>query len=419
MNRRTFIKTGTLAAAAGPVSWAESAASPAIWTRRASALAPSDTVRLGILGAGSRGKDLMRHFLRSPGVEFGGICDVYEPRFAEARQITEQNTPVFEDFRGLVESDVDAIVVATPLGLHAEHMVAAVRGGKHVFGEKSLALTQPGCDQIRNAVQDSDRLFQVGHQYRYAGWYQEAVRRIREGEIGRVTHIHAFWHRNYNWRRHVPEPGLERLINWRLYREWSGGLLAELGSHHIETANWIFDALPVRAMGSGAITFYQDGRETYDNVQVIYDYPEGRKLFFSSVIGNRLNGFQIRVFGTTGTILLTLQDGEIYHEQATENSAIPEELLNDPRYTSPTLATDGDMPYRGTGHPIEVPESMQGDPTTLATAAFVEAIRSGKRPEADIHVGWGSGNAVAAGNRAMQTGMPVVMESAEVMGGGR
>ena len=410
MNRRDFLRSSALAAAAGPASWVHSAFSgPALWTRRASRLAPSDTVRLAILGAGSRGRDMMRHFLRSPGVEFTAVCDIHEPRFGQARRITGTDTPVYADHHRLLEAsnEYDAVVVATPLGHHRDHVTAAIDAGVHVYGEKSLALTREGCDEIRSRVLESDRIFQIGHQYRYAGWYREAVRRIHAGEIGRVTHIQAYWHRNYNWRRPVPQPDLEKLINWRLYRELSGGLLAELGSHHIETANWIFGAMPERAVGSGAITFYRDGRETFDNVQVIFDYPDGRRLFFSSIIGNRSTGFQIRVFGTTGTVVLTLQDGHIFYEAAADNSAIPEEVRNDPRRTSPSLATDGDMPFRGAGIPIETPAELRGDPSTLAAGAFVDSLRTGARPAGDIHVGWGSGYAVAAGNQAMRSGETV------------
>ena len=76
--------------------------------------------------------------------------------------------------------------------------------------------------------------FQIGHEYRYASWVVQSIARIQKGEIGKPTHIFAYWNRNNNWRRPVPQPDpdghLEHLINWRLYRETSGGLGTELGS---------------------------------------------------------------------------------------------------------------------------------------------------------------------------------------------
>jgi predicted dehydrogenase len=103
------------------------------------------------------------------------------------------------------------------------------------------------------------------------------MRHIREGEIGRVMHVYGYWHRNTNWRRPVPDPKFERLINWRMYKEYSGGLAAELGSHQIDVANWVFGALPETVIGSGGIDYWKDGREVDDNIQVVYLVPRGRR----------------------------------------------------------------------------------------------------------------------------------------------
>lgn len=109
------------------------------------------------------------------------------------------------------------------------------------------------------------------------------------GEIGYVTHIEGYWHRNSDWRRPVADPSLEKLVNWRLYRRWSLGLIAELGSHQIDIANWVFGDAPLSALGSGSICRYHDGRETDDNVQVVLEYSKGRRFTFSSVSRKRLN----------------------------------------------------------------------------------------------------------------------------------
>src|SRR6202163_1201941 len=82
-------------------------------------------------------------------------------------------------------------------------------------------------------------------QYHYAPWFVEGLQRIRAGKLGQITQIYAYWHRNNDWRRPVPDPNnkaLERLINWRMYREFSGGLLAELGTHQILFALEVFGA---------------------------------------------------------------------------------------------------------------------------------------------------------------------------------
>jgi predicted dehydrogenase len=365
---------------------------------------PSDQINVGVIGPGSRGKFMMRQFLRVPGVRIAALCDVYEPRFEEGRAITGEDTPAFRDHRRMLDSglDLDAVIVASPLSLHAEHAVAALERGLHVYGEKAMAYTVEGCDAIAEAVRTSGRRFQTGFQYRYAPWCQQAVRRIREGEIGRVTHVYGYWHRNYNWRRAVPDPSLERLINWRLYREFSGGLLAELGSHQVDIANWIFGEMPESVIGTGDVTFYPDGRETYDNIQAVFKYPSGGTHVFSSIIGNHKVGYQVNVYGTGGTIELTLESGAFFYEPARADSAVPEEMVESGVNTSATLSVRGDMPYRGRGRPIEVTPEEAGDPNLIASASFIDALRSDQRPFADEQVGWESAVTVALGNRAIR-----------------
>lgn len=399
MKRRDFVKASALAAGSS-VFGVEAMAETLSRTR----ISQSDEINIGVIGVGSRGKYMARLFLRIPGVRVTALCDVYEPRFAEGREITGEDTPVFRDYRQMLDSadDLDAVIVATPLSLHGEHAVASLERGLHVYGEKAMGHTVDDCDAIVRATKESGRRFQTGLQYRYAPWYRQAIDRIRNGEIGRVTHVYGYWHRNYNWRRPVPDPSLEHLINWRLYREFSGGLLAELGSHQIDVANWIFGETPERVVGTGAVTFYEDGRETFDNVQAVFTYPGGGTHVFSSIIGNHKVGYQVNIYGTGGSIELTLEDGTFYYEPARANSAVPEELIERGVHTSASLSTQGDMPYRGPGLPIEVPEAEAGNPNFLAAAAFVESLRNDTRPFADEEVGWASAVAVALGNEAIR-----------------
>jgi predicted dehydrogenase len=367
----------------------------------------SDQVRLGIIGPGSRGQQDMRTFLRVPGVKFVGLCDVYEPRFAAARKITGEETPAFHDYRQLLDmKDMDAVVIATPLSLHREQIIAALQSGRHVFGEKTLALTTDDCRQVVEAVGRSKKHYQIGLQYHYAPWLREALSRIREGKLGKITEIHATWHRNNSWRRAVPDPKdkkLERLINWRLYREYSGGLLAELGSHHINFANEAFGGAPESVIGSGGIDYWKDGRETEDNVQVTYRYAGGQTFFFSAITTNRLEGSQLRVYGTGGSAVLTHADGMMYYEPKTSNSAVPEDLVVEHGVTT-GASYRAEVPYRGSGTPIEVPQGTAGNSDFLACSAFINSLRNNQRPDADERVAWNEGVAVALGNLAIQQG---------------
>jgi len=399
MNRREFF--GQTAAALAALSTAR------LEAREARTVAPSDRINLGIIGPGSRGQGLMRVFLRIPGVRFAGLCDVYEPRFAQARKITGEETPIYRDYRRLLEArDLDAVVVATPLSFHGEHVVGALDSGRHVYGEKDMALTIAECNQIVDAVKRTGKRYQIGLQYHYAPWYQEALRQIGAGKIGRVTQIYTYWHRNNNWRRPVPNPqdvSLERLLNWRLYRAYSGGLLAELGTHHIHFANQVFGAVPESVVGAGGIDYWKDGREVPDNVQVIYRYPGGQTLFFSATTTNRFDGSQVRVFGTGGTIVLTEADGTSYYEPATAHSAVPEGIIMEHGIVT-GASYRAEEPYRGPGEPIKVPEGTAGSPDYLACRSFIECVRNHQKPGADERAGWVAGVMVALGNQAIDKG---------------
>lgn len=355
-------------------------------------------LRLGLIGAGSRGQELMRNFLRVPGVRVTAAADIYPPRFEQLNKVCGYEVAKHEDYRALLDrKDLDAIVVATPLGLHAEHVLPALKSGRPVYGEKTMAFTIEQARAIVAEVAAGKQVFQVGHQYRYSPWIRAAIARVTTGEIGVVTHVLAYWNRNNSWRRPVPDPSLERLINWRLYHQWSLGLIAELGSHHMDLANWIMGSHPASALASGSICCYHDGREVDDNVQVILTYPGGRRMVFTSMTNNAMMGDQLWLYGTRGSLNLTLQDATFYYEpRRVEAVKVGKEY--EPVVSGASYNPANEMPYRGPGKPVEVNDPE--DPTTAATRAFVHCVRTGERPIADEHVGLGSALAVVSANQA-------------------
>ncbi|HXN21607.1 MAG TPA: Gfo/Idh/MocA family oxidoreductase [Candidatus Dormibacteraeota bacterium] len=404
MNRREFIGR-TAGAVGGALLIGDSGE---VWPK---AKAPSDQINLGIVGVGSRGQQLMRTFLRVPGVRFAGLCDVYEPRFAAGRSITKENTPIYRDYQQLLAArDLDAVIVSTPLSLHSQHMVAVLESGRHLYGEKCLGLTVEDCYRIVDAVKRSGKHFQVGLQYHYAPWFSETLRHIQAGKIGRVTEIYAYWHRNNSWKRPVPagaDQKLERLINWRLYKEYSGGLVAELGSHHINFANEVFGSAPESVLGSGGIDFWKDGRETNDNVRVIYRYPQGTTLVFSAITTNQIDGAQVRVYGTNGTAVLTEADATLYYEPKRPQSAVSEGTVLEHGITT-SASFRAELPYRGPGEPVPIPEDRKGNADFVACNSFIESLRKNQRPEADEQTALADGLAVALGNQAIDQGKRIL-----------
>jgi predicted dehydrogenase len=393
MNRREFFgrAAGNLAA----VSALASAAN-------ARPVAPSDTINVGVIGPGARGQEVMRNFLRVPGVRFSALCDVYEPRFAQARKVTGEETPAMQDYRALLDrKDVDVVLVATPLGLHEEHVLAVLESARPVYSEKDMALTIEGCDRLYAAVKRTKQTYQFGTQYHFAPWFQEAVARIKAGKIGQVTQIYSYWHRDNDWRRPVPDPNdpkLEHLINWRMYRDMSGGILAEFGTHMIQWANELFGAMPVSVAGSGGIDYWKDGRELPDNVQVAYRYPSGQTLSFSASLMNSYRGMHAAICGTGGTIVLTQVGGTQYLEPAPPvrgEAPLPPGVVAGANYRP-------EIPYAGPGENFQVPEGLEANLDFLAVRSFIDCLRNNKRPEVDEAVGWTTGITVALGNQAIE-----------------
>jgi predicted dehydrogenase len=399
MNRRDFLQTAS-AVALTSTSVARAAA-PAI-----------KPVRIGVIGAGSRGQEDMRQFLRVPGVTVQAICDIYPPRYEQVNRIVGSAVPHTADHHELLaRTDLDAILIASPVGCHAEHVIAAARSGRAIYGEKALGFTVEDNHNILEAVRANKVLFQIGHEYRYATWAQEAIRRVHAGDIGTPTHVYAYWHRNGNWRRSVPSPDpggkLEHLINWRLYRESSGGLGTELGSHHIDMANWVFGEQPASVIGTNSICRYHDGRTVGDNVQSVFGYSQGRRLVFSSLTDNAKTGCELWIYGTTGSVQITIEDATIYYEKD-KTSAKPSADKADSKtvvergvVTGASYSTASEMPYRGPGEKIQAPNSE--DPTLAAVRSFIGAVRGEHGIIADALVGFRAGIACAVAHDAVFT----------------
>lgn len=177
INRRTFlgaIPALTVAAEAfakpreGAVDQVKSAQEPPD-LRQLSLEQEAIPTRLGQIGAGSRGKELVRSFLRVPGVTIAATADVLPVRFEELNAVCGYRVASFPDYQHVCGlKDIDAIIVATPLGLHAQHVLAALKAGKNVYGEKALAYTKEEAHQIVATADSGGKVFQVGHQYRYS-----------------------------------------------------------------------------------------------------------------------------------------------------------------------------------------------------------------------------------------------------------
>lgn len=289
VTRRTFMKaagtTATVAIASGysPFSYAK-----------------NEKVRVACIGTGSQNNYHITNGLTlAEDIEFAAFCDVYKRnKLVETGWVKENDPdgkiPWYMDYREMLDKgDFEAVVIATPLHTHHKIAMDCLDAGKYVYCEKTLCYDIEHCRDIVKKCHETGLFCQVGHQRRYNPEYNKAMWLAHGDEeapglVGRINHLTAQWHRNNKWRRPLlqtteelsPEerkyiPDLERHVNWRLYKDTSGGLVTELLTHQVDIFNWFLGSVPKRVHGYGGTDYWRDGREVCDNLVVIYEYEIG------------------------------------------------------------------------------------------------------------------------------------------------
>ena len=450
VDRREFAKTAAVGVAAA-------IASTGPFVRKADGA--GRVVNYAMIGPGSRGRRLLeRHLVHMDHGKCVALCDIYEKNLNRALKVFDNEPRAYTDYRELLaQDDIEAVFITVPLFLHFPVMKAALEAGKHVFCEKSLVFTPSEVHALRELHDANPELtIQVGLQRRYSLLYQRAKELIDAGAIGDITHIQAQWHRNTNWRRKA-SPEYEDQFNWRLYRRYSGGLSAELMSHQVDVADWFLDQHPKSVMGVGSLDYWKDGRDIYDNIHLIFEYPGGQKLQYSSIMTNRHiagrrvpgDGCRETILGTDGSIELTLipyGDGMLYPDvmkvKMEDQAREQKEKSGENWVAGATVALD--TAEQGDGFPID-PEAIDPaqagfvekelffaktwayqkgilrpseavDPEYAELSSFLTDVASGSRPRADIEVGLQDSVAVILANLAMDEQRKVQFSEIDSMG---
>jgi predicted dehydrogenase len=232
----------------------------------------------------------------------------------------------YTDYKAMLDEvkDIEAVVIALPLHLHAAVAVDCMKRGKHVLCEKLMAWNITQCKQMIQAAKDHKRILSIGHQRHYSMLYAHAAEVMQSGILGDVRHIRALWHRNNSWpfsaesiayeiahAKDITQPfyrdgwfgaipkedydalekqiaqlklngarqfdSVEQLVRWRLYAETGGGLMAELGGHQLDACSIFLGKVhPLYVSGVGVKSFYRPGhndRNIDDHVFVHYEFP--------------------------------------------------------------------------------------------------------------------------------------------------
>ncbi len=312
-------------------------------------------------------------------LELVAYCDVLPFRLEEARA-AEPAAHAYSDYRRLLDDKyVDAVIVSTHFSEHHPVVLAALDAGKHVYCEKTMIKGITETREIFDAARNRPgQIFQTGFQYRTSPLYEAAARLIANGDIGQITAVNCQWNRNGNWRRPVPDPKWERQVNWRMYREYSGGLVAELCSHQMGSSDWVIGSELEHIQGVGGNDYWKDGRETYDNVHVVTRYKSGVTATYTSQTTNSLDGFRISVLGRKGTVILTTRRGWVVPEGDSIAASAGVDLVSG---ASVDVGPENAYKTANEGSTMRI-DAPADDPTPVALQKFGDAIRDQRQPVA-------------------------------------
>ena len=418
--------------------------------------AASNRVAYGVIGTGGRGQYLLEHLNKLDVGRAIAVCDILEDHLKKGMAISKDKPKGYKDYRELLaRQDIDAVLIATPLYTHFPITRDALLAGKHVFCEKCLVFKPEEVHALRAlSHQRPKQILQVGLQRRYSKFYQIAKQMIDKGLLGNVTHAYAQWHRNPGWT--MKPNGKANPLNWRLFREFSGGLTAELGSHQIDVADWFFGSSPDFVTGVGGLDTWKDGRDVYDNIQLIFQYPKGRKLMYSSISTNKhlsLFGGQRTEFGeifvgTGGSIEITVGSDKEPAIAMWYRETPPPSITQAAGKPAPPVIAGATLASTGLGQrPLPVlfekdlvtgkesflerelkfarrwlyqkgimlPEEDR-NPVDVELESFLESARTGVGPKADLETGLADSTMVILANIAMDEGRRVYFTEIEKMG---
>jgi predicted dehydrogenase len=287
--RRAFLKTTAAAGAAA-------------FTVPAVHAAGSDVLKLGIVGVGGRGSGAVRDAMTAdPNVKLVAACDVFEDRLTKGVENLKQafgdrvSIPSdrmhfdFDGYKGVIDSDVDVVILATSPGFRPIHFAYAIEKNKHVFMEKPHATDAAGVRSVlESAKKAKEKKLSVvsGFCYRYDHWKRDTVAKIHAGDIGKVLAIHTTYNTGDLWFRNskTKDPGeMEfQLRNWYYFNWLSGDFLVEQAIHNVDKACWVMgDEYPLHATASGGRQVRTDPKygNIFDHFAVVYEYASGAKVF--------------------------------------------------------------------------------------------------------------------------------------------
>lgn len=333
VNRRTFLKSAS-AASAGLLL---------VKPETAFGAQANSQLRLGLFGCGGRGPWIANFFQEHTNTKVVAVQDYFLDRVTRAGErfeIEEKHRYIgLDGYKELLaNAEVDAVAVISPAYFHPEQAVAALEAGKHLYLAKPIAVDVPGCMAIVDAAEKHGKQLSslVDFQTRKSPPFMEAAQAVHEGKIGELVSGQSLYHAGRLGIQTKPGTDVARLRNWAFDIPLSGDIIVEQNIHTLDVANWLLQAHPVKAYGTGGRKARVDVGDCWDHFNVIFTYP-GEKIigFGSTQYAKSYNTISALIFGKEGTVdvnyggSVTVKNGEgtivsgetpdIYAEGAIQN----------------------------------------------------------------------------------------------------
>jgi len=309
------------------------------------ALGANDRVRLGVIGTGNRGFDVMSVFQKEADMQVTALCDCYDKHLDAALEKTEGKAKTFTDYRALLDSkEVDAVLIATPDHWHSRMAIDALNAGKDIYIEKPLTFTINEGHDIIKAVKANNRVAQVGLQQRSGEHYKEAKSEyVDKDKLGKIAFVRTWWHGNgyhlrkpnfkdkpagLDWKAFLGpakyrEFDAHQFYNWRAYLDFGGGQITDLFTHWIDVVHWfVGEDLPMAATAAGGVFAYPDGRTAPDTISIQLEYPNKWIATFDATLVPGARGAALELMGTNGRLYID-RGGYTYQEMAQRRAAPP------------------------------------------------------------------------------------------------
>jgi len=332
-NRRDFLKAGSAVTAGTFIADGLKTHLLAAEEQPAAPIAANDQIQIALIGAGGQGSGDTRTALLVPGVKLVAVADCYDGRLARAKEIWGNDIFTTRDYKEILSrSDVDAILIGTPDHWHKQAAVDSMNAGKDVYCEKPMIHAYSDGPEFVATAKKTQRIIQIGSQRVSSLLYKKAQQIVQSGAIGNITAISAWWDRNaavgawdysiapdaseqtIDWPRFLgTAPKIpfnpEHFFQWRKWKAYGTGVAGDLFVHLFSGTHFVTQTTgPNRAMATGGLRFWKDGRDVPDVLLGLFDYPQGFNLALRvnfACGGSESEGFVFN--GTEGS--MTIGDG--------------------------------------------------------------------------------------------------------------